>query len=516
MKLLAAALAMLICASAHGAGGLAVISTSGAKAGDLVKAETSTAWKYATPKPTDLVRVGNDWGDFVWLPSGSVKIGQKVEACQTSLTDPTIPPNRDDWTPAKDLCKSWQPVARTFGFEATVTPGKWVLKAGTTTKGSYDSEALCVAQAAALSLARAYTCATTTGVAVKLVTGPVVPPVIPPVIPPGGKAMKFNPGFGVRPDNLGYSYNSADRRDAFMQVCNDTNISLLLISVPWGSIEPKEGVYDFAPIDSDLAVAKQCGKRLIIEPWYQKYGQPSDDGRDTRHFPQYIIDGGGVARMANGENHVKINEARWAERFYELYKALAARYDTDPNVEQVVITETASTSSPGSDSKYLLAFAPRVQALFKQTVVVAYPNWVDTPEQARDLLTILAANGMGVGAPDIIGPPGMNYEDHSSKALRGVGVSSYWGGVIPRAGEETGDFGRVDYRGKLVVSYQFQGMNTVGADRIIDYAINELRATHLIFSMIGDYGGQANWARTRDVIAANANRINRTRPALLK
>lgn len=295
------------------------------------------------------------------------------------------------------------------------------------------------------------------------------------------RVVKWNPGHYVRPNTLGFVSNASDRAWAFEKIRNDSMFKGGLISVPWGSIEPQEGVYNFAPIDHDLQLMKAMGKKLIIEVWWQKYGGTPD----TRYFPQYIIDAGGIGSIpSQSEHHVKINETRWADRYIALQKALAARYDNDPDVEQTVITETASTTA--YEFKRIV---PAVASLWHRTQVVLYPNWVDTPELARDLLAIMAPLGVGVGAPDIIGPPGMKYEDHGSQALRGVGVQCMYADC-----NERGDFGSVDYRGQIPVAYQYQALSGVGAASVIDYAMNTLKATHLIWSIGEDGSAATNWA----------------------
>ncbi len=289
-------------------------------------------------------------------------------------------------------------------------------------------------------------------------------------------AKKWHPGHYVRANTLGFLTNTADRANAYDRIRNESVIRGAVLSVPWGSIERGEGVYDFSSIDFDRDYLKAMNKKLIIEVWWQKYGGSVPD---TRFFPQYIVDANGVDSLPNGEHHIKINEDRWAERYYQLQRVLADRYDNDPAVEQVVVTETASTSA-----YVFLTLFPRVNQLWPSTPVVLYPNWVDTAELARDLLKVLASVGGGVGAPDLISPTVQHYEDHGSRALRGKGVQPIYGPDSP-----PGDFGTVDYRGRIPVAYQFQFIGEVPASRLIDYGVNELKATHLIWSIVGDWDG---------------------------
>lgn len=331
-----------------------------------------------------------------------------------------------------------------------------------------------------------------------------VPLPLPAIDLPGGSATgvakKWNPGMYVRCNCLGWNSSREGRHASYARIRNESTILGAAISIPWGVLEPQKGQYDFSEIDADLALMKSMGKRLIIEPWWQNF---NPNPRDTRYFPQYIIDEGGVGTLGNPvhETHINMNEAKWQTRYFLLQQALAARYDADPAVEQIAFTETASSSAYG-----FLTLVPRVAALWPKTTTVLYANWVDSPELARDLLAMLNRIGAGIGAPDIIGPPGFNYEDHGSQALRGKGRRPIWGGDSP-----VGDFGTIDYRGKIPVAYQYQALNAAPASSIIEYAINELRVTHIVWSMTDD-GNAADWKYTLPVIKANASRIVKAYP----
>jgi len=298
----------------------------------------------------------------------------------------------------------------------------------------------------------------------------------------GSSARKWNPGHYVRANALGFPENDATRQSVYDLTRNNPLFKGGLITVTWGEVEPIEGQYDFSQIDKDLAYLKSMGKMLIIEVWWQKYGGDVN----ARYFPQYIIDAGGIGSIpSQNEHHVLINEQQWADRYIALQRALAARYDGDPGVEQVVITETASTSA--YEFKYIV---PAVAAFWSKTAVVLYMNWVDTPELARDLMAICAQNAVGVGGPDILPPKPISPtgEDNGSRALRGVGRDSLYSD-----GTNIGDFGSIDYRGRIPVSYSYEALFNIPPSALIGYAMNTLKATHIVWGVNNSLPAGQDW-----------------------
>lgn len=68
---------------------LAVICTDG-QAGQA--ASTCKALKYDQPAPTDLVRKGSNWADFVLTPFGALLPADTLDNCTTVLVAPTVSP----------------------------------------------------------------------------------------------------------------------------------------------------------------------------------------------------------------------------------------------------------------------------------------------------------------------------------------------------------------------------------------------------------------------------------------
>jgi hypothetical protein len=295
------------------------------------------------------------------------------------------------------------------------------------------------------------------------------------------QVKKWNPGHYLRANALGFVAQDYARKAVYEMTRNDPNLKGGLLAIPWGTIETSKGVYDFSQIDKDLAILKSMGKKLIIEVWWQKYGGSVPD---DRHFPRYIYDAGGVVAVKS-DFSVRMDQAQWADRYIALQQALAAKYDADPAVEQVIITETASTSA--YEFKRIV---PAVAAAWHRTTVVLYMNWVDTAQLAQELMAICAQNGVGVGGPDILPPKPISPvgEDHASRALRGVGVSSLYSD-----GQEMQNFGTTDYRGQVPVSYSYEALHGIPPSAMISYVTGTLKATHIAWAVTEELGPTMNF-----------------------
>jgi hypothetical protein len=248
-------------------------------------------------------------------------------------------------------------------------------------------------------------------------------------------------------------------------------------------------VYDFSAIDTELNYMKAMGKRLIVEIWGTNYwhAMPTTPQRGNTYVPDYLIDEGLVVRLVNGVEDGGYTAAwskpRTMDYFIPLARALCERYNNEPGIEQFVFGETAVDGA----KEFLRLIEPAATACSKTTTVL-HMNWVDNPELARELAALSARYGMGIGGPDVLPPkPISPYgEDHASLVLRGAGVTE--------TGGYTGNYGTIDYRGVIPVSFQYQGIYDITPAELIDYALNTQRVTHLTWTYIDHMSPEMNWS----------------------
>lgn len=181
----------------------------------------------------------------------------------------------------------------------------------------------------------------------------------------------------------------------------------------WSDLEPAEGRYDFTAIRSDLALLKTHGKQLVLQCQYKAFGK----GR--RLVPAYIQGpdyGGGVYRASSGSFDPVLWNAKVGERMDAFFAALGRAFDDDPNLEAVVLPETAPSASLATKTQdgveryttavYLEGLKQRMTAMrraFPHTVVIQYVNY--PADIMPELTDYMRSVGVGMGGPDVYPRP---------------------------------------------------------------------------------------------------------------
>jgi len=318
-----------------------------------------------------------------------------------------------------------------------------------------------------------------------------------------GGAKKWNPGDYYRANEQAFAYQRAARNWVWDKVKADPLVKGGLLVVPWGTVDKGNGVYDFSEIDADLATLKASGKRLIIEVWWMNYWHSLSSARGSGWVPDYTIDNGCAVPAAwdSGSTAgvgytIQLHLQKCMDNLISFYAALAKRYDGDPNVEQIIITEPSTPYATWDATQYLVQFKRLVAAVgqsWPKTTAVFYMNWFAQP---GEMAAATAAAGLGIGGPDLLPSP---REDDGGKALRG---------------SFGGNYGTTDYRGKIPVSYSFETCCTVTASQADAFAINSLKATHLAWVIqSGDPG--YTLADVQAVIKARSGKTTTAYPTSL-
>jgi len=266
----------------------------------------------------------------------------------------------------------------------------------------------------------------------------------------------------------------------------------------WFQLEPRtQGTYVYTLIDNDLAwlQANWPGKKLIIEVWSRAFNlgtsQPTlpqsiTDG--NAKVPDYIVSGtftnsGGQPGSTWNQNGVLA--AFWSPavlaRMQALDAALAARYDTNPTVEQICYDEFSppAPSSGAPTLGYSLSaqqsswqtFHTSMSANWSHANVICMANFPNNTSGTSDapLFSFMQGLKVGVGGPDILPSVagGGNGETWGEQILRGAGVSG------------SNNFGTTDYRGILPISYEAENPQWIANPTQMEtYVYNTLMATH--------------------------------------
>jgi hypothetical protein len=294
--------------------------------------------------------------------------------------------------------------------------------------------------------------------------------------PAAGGAKKWNPGHYLRPSEQSFPSLRAARNKVWDLVRSEPLIKGGLVTVPWGTVEAARGEFNFSEIDADVATMKAMGKKLIIEVWWMNYWSDMPvvpQSKFTSWLPDHVVQAGCVSKITNMAKGytVQLQRADCMDRLISLYQALAARYDGNDTVEQIIITEPSTPYAEWNPDTFHTQFKrliPAVAKAWPKTSVVFYMNWY---QYHQDLMAnTMVPNGVGVGGPDII-PTYRPTQDNGSSVLQGLG----------------GEFGTTDYRGRIPVSYSYEAAIKDGPPlQLIGYAMNNLKATHLVW-VVADY-----------------------------
>jgi hypothetical protein len=293
-------------------------------------------------------------------------------------------------------------------------------------------------------------------------------------------SKRWNPGWylGARDEALrGDTFRRSLRESTWQVLQGNPNLAGGVIVFTWGSVEIAEGVYDFSEMDIDIARIKGMGKRYCLLLNAAKFDLPPPGSSDTRYCPQYLFDQGyfvysDVSFQGHGLQYINLDVPYVADRYKKLLQALNAHLGDDPAYELYNHPETANYSCAT-----LQTMVEDMGAIFTKANVAIENNYFLTLTP-NELANLLEANRVGCGAPDLIGPPGFNWQDQGSRALQGsFGVSYLYdpgdGGSL--------DCGTTDHRGKQPVVYEYQKLGLVPFGSVFNYARNTVRNTHMIF-----------------------------------
>lgn len=210
----------------------------------------------------------------------------------------------------------------------------------------------------------------------------------------------------------------------------------------WRTLEPEKDRYDFSAIRSDLAVLRRHDKRLVVQVQTKTFGSGQN------YCPAYLSGaeyGGGVYRTRWGSFNPIIWNEQVNQRLNALYTRLGKELDREPNLEAVVIPESATTFDPAdieklqyTAEKYTRAVEAGMRSIrdaFPTTVVIQYVNM--PPESIQALADYSKAHGVGFGGPDIY-----PYDPVLTNPQRGVYrlYAPLWGTVPLGAAVQQNDY----------------------------------------------------------------------------
>ena len=269
------------------------------------------------------------------------------------------------------------------------------------------------------------------------------------------------------------------------EICREPALKGLQYRVQWHDLEPARGQYDFRAIDDLYEALAACDKRLVLQIMAVEFGTTST----AEIVPEYILKesqfNGGVAKTNSGYM-ARLWEAPVMDRLLQLSAALAARYDTKPFFEAIVLAETATSGvesgySPEAWIGQLKRSIPVMVSQWPSTNVIVFNNYLQgsSDQQFVDFVNFLRTSRAVLGGPDVLPPP------HSgSKSER-----------IYR-----GEIGGKDLRGLMPVAFAVQTPELGGKEgsftpaELAEHCVGTNRCGHMFWIRNVNVGGtEQNW-----------------------
>lgn len=262
---------------------------------------------------------------------------------------------------------------------------------------------------------------------------------------PNPNWKKWNPGMWVFSTTVGSYSSSAIAETGAMANCVGWKIM-----AKWSDIETSRGVYNFAFVDTLLALCKANNQRLVIEV-------PCTHFSGGNPLPAYLTTeangGGGWFINSTGFYHAKVYLQAIMDRYLALASAFGQRYDTDAKFEGFMLMDESSIpqgtlQSDYSESKWLTQYLRMVTALptyFQHSNVWTGLNFgFPTSSNFATILAAMDTSGCGFRAPD-------GYIDSSDNTTI---ADQYLRGTQ----------GGIDYRSRIAVSHDMQGPELGGKE----------------------------------------------------
>jgi hypothetical protein len=300
-------------------------------------------------------------------------------------------------------------------------------------------------------------------------------------------SIQWHPGHYM---SIRSRHRNPDKELPFIDaIGNEPSIQGVVVQWLWRDLEITKGNYDFSSIDTYLKKISSLPtrKRLII-----RIEERGFSSQTVTSVPNYLKSdtgyNGGEVPMANGVV-ARIWEGPVMDRLIALYAALAAKYDGNPSVEGISMSETSigfSTAYPApatfSNGALLTQFKRHViasRSQWRHSQVFVSTNYLGSDAQMEDLIKTSVTSKATVGGPDVF-----------TRAWVESGKRALQSDVIVRgeAGSDT------DYRGNVAIKAEVQDTELGGyiatftPAELYDVAFNINHANYIFWDR-NDYAG---------------------------
>lgn len=301
--------------------------------------------------------------------------------------------------------------------------------------------------------------------------------------------VKWNPGHYIA---LGGGAGDWMVTDTLKTIAPLPNVRGLLKRYQWRQLETDKGVYNFTPIDEDIAEAQKYGKRLFIMVGTKAFsngGKAVPDYMYTSTYSggAYKIEIGGKETIGSKDalgEQMALFDADVRNRLIALVQALGKRYNKNDNFEgitfnetamgQAVVDLTASQKEAFFDNLQMVDTAAR--KAFPNTITMQFINF---PRQyMRGMVDNGVANSVSIGGPDTF------FEDYD--------LVTY---IYPLYDIAAGKvaMGPSVQPENYLTTYKDGPPNPQSVYDLYNYAKNRLHATHMFWTRVADSEDVKPW-----------------------
>lgn len=245
-----------------------------------------------------------------------------------------------------------------------------------------------------------------------------------------GNAVKWHPGHYVTSDWWHDAGTPASMASNELQVVNTSpTVRGWHGNYYWAALETGKGVYDFSVIDAELAKLNQGNptprKKLVIgisSSGFLHSANQDPGGFLNTVLPKYLTTdtasyGSGATAGTSGwwygGGGGSLTAAVWRpavnDRLIALLQALGARYNSNPDVESIVLTETASQVGTGggyndnTQLSQLERMLTAATAAFPNTNVTIENNFMGNQANTSALVQFENSHRVAESGPDLLG-----------------------------------------------------------------------------------------------------------------
>lgn len=335
-----------------------------------------------------------------------------------------------------------------------------------------------------------------------------------PLTPVDRGYVKWNPGHYIMIDgqNIGTKMNNflADYGSV-------PGVKGIQTTYFWSELETSPGVYNFKPIDDDIAKLATKGKKLAIMIGY-KY-QISDTKSSLPTYvlnlpnamvggisvPSYFEQGKPGDGIYNHGQHANFGHPGTRAKFNKLLSALSEKYDGHPGFASITFLETATGADIGVGKRYapelseifldgVIAMEKHAGCAFKHTPIIQNLNF--PRNKLPEFTENLNEYGLGLGGPDVF-VDSMKYVDNGlgffgfkSTITEYPGVYHYYprmSGIVPIGqqvhNENLHYLTREDMLPPPGVEHNLTPAQAV--DRVYDFSVQQLKPNYMFWQVFG-------------------------------